>query len=40
MPLLFNANQATVLLQLLTAHLLTDFFLQPTRWVRDKEARK
>lgn len=40
MPLLFNAAQAIVLLQLLTAHLLTDFFLQPTRWVRDKEARK
>ncbi len=40
MPLLFNAGQAIVLLQLLTAHLLTDFFLQPTRWVRDKEARK
>lgn len=40
MPLLFNADQAIVLLQLLAAHLLTDFFLQPTRWVRDKEARK
>lgn len=40
MPLLFEADQAIVLLQLLTAHLLTDFFLQPARWVRDKEARK
>jgi len=40
MPLLFSAEQAIVLLQLTLAHLLTDFFLQPTRWVLDKEARK
>lgn len=40
MPLLFSAEQAIVLVQLTLAHLLTDFFLQPTRWVVDKEARK
>ena len=40
MPLLFSAEQAIVLVQLTLAHLLTDFFLQPTRWVLDKELRK
>ncbi len=40
MPLLFSADQAIVLLKLIVAHLLTDFFLQPLKWVLDKEARK
>lgn len=37
---LFTATQALVLLKLIFAHLLTDFFLQPTNWVKDKEAKK
>lgn len=40
MFLLFNAEQALVLMQLVLAHLLTDFFLQPYAWVLDKEKRK
>ncbi|WP_373515444.1 DUF3307 domain-containing protein [Persicitalea sp.] len=40
MPLLFDADQAIVLLKLVAAHLLTDFFLQPNYWVQNKERRK
>lgn len=31
---------SVLLLQLLLAHLIGDFFLQPTQWVRDKEKKK
>ncbi|AFK04386.1 hypothetical protein Emtol_3257 [Emticicia oligotrophica DSM 17448] len=37
---LFTAIQALVLLKLIFAHILTDFFLQPTSWVKDKEEKR
>jgi Protein of unknown function (DUF3307) len=37
---LFTATQVLVLLKLIFAHLLTDFFLQPSSWVKDKEIKK
>jgi hypothetical protein len=37
---LFTATQALVLLKLIFAHFLTDFFLQPSSWVKDKEEKK
>ena len=36
----FEPLQLVLLIKLLVAHLLTDFFLQPTRWVEDKQVRK
>lgn len=36
----FTHAQGAVLLQLLLAHVLTDFFLQPTAWVLDKQRRQ
>ncbi|CAH0994762.1 hypothetical protein EMA8858_00874 [Emticicia aquatica] len=37
---LFTTEQALVLLKLIFAHLLTDFFMQPLNWVKDKETKK
>lgn len=37
---LFIAPQVIVLLKLIFAHLLTDFFLQPLSWVKEKERLK
>ena len=33
-------NSLLILLQLILAHVITDFVLQPTRWVRDKRRKK
>lgn len=37
---LFTATQALVLLKLIFAHILIDYFLQPSSWVKDKEEKK
>ncbi len=33
-------NDLLILLQLLLAHIITDFVIQPTKWVKDKRIRK
>ncbi|GAB2770761.1 hypothetical protein GCM10027275_11820 [Rhabdobacter roseus] len=40
MTTFFEPLQGVLLVKLLVAHLLTDFFLQPSRWVEDKQVRK
>jgi hypothetical protein len=37
---LFTHLQAIVLLKLIAAHLISDYFLQPLAWVKDKETKK
>lgn len=37
MSLLFNPENIAILLRLLTAHLLTDFVLQPKAWVNERK---
>lgn len=39
MPALFTYEEVVVLIKLLIAHTLTDFFWQPDRWVKDKCVR-
>ena len=36
----FTHFQAIILLKLITAHLISDYFLQPLAWVKDKETKK
>jgi hypothetical protein len=35
----FNHEEGSILLRLFVAHLLTDFFWQPDKWVKGKESR-
>lgn len=37
---LFTHFQAIILLKLIAAHLISDYFLQPIAWVNDKESKK
>lgn len=37
MTILFTYAEGSIFLRLIIAHLLTDFFLQPDKWVADKE---
>lgn len=37
---LFTHLQAIILLKFIAAHLISDYFLQPLDWVKDKEAKK
>ena len=39
MATFFTHEEGSILLRLLIAHLLTDFFWQPDKWVRGKEGR-
>ena len=39
MTLFFTHEEASILLRLLIAHCLTDFFLQPNKWVADKREK-
>jgi hypothetical protein len=36
---LFTYSEGSILLRLLLSHVITDFFLQPNRWVQDKRER-
>lgn len=39
MTTFFTHEEGSILLRLLIAHLLTDFFWQPDKWVKEKESR-